>query len=160
MSTLPSGPRKKKSLKSKAVEDSFQQGLTLLKQSKTITTPELRRAAEKAAVRLFIKDTFVPLSPAAVLSFVTLLTVAEAAVCIVAILQLSAALSSVIVIVTACFWFVLVAVALALGGKLSEATLAKLMTTAFSKLIEKFSSWRSHAPTEAHHDADSPASEE
>jgi hypothetical protein len=147
VSTLPNGPPKRKSIKKRAVEDSFQQGLTLLKESKSITTPALRTAAEKAAVRLFIKDTFVPLSPLAVLSFVTVLTLAEAAVCVVSILKLPIALSTAIVVVTACFWFTLVAIALALGGKLSEATLAKLMTTAFGKIIEKFSLWRSKEAT-------------
>lgn len=143
MSTLPSGPPKKKSLKKKAVADSFQQGMTLLKQSQLITTPSLRTAAEKAAVRLFIKDAFVPLSPIVVLSFVTVLTLAEAVVCVVVILKLSAMLSTAIILVTACFWFTLVAVALALGGKLSEGTLAKLLTTAFGKLVEKILFWRS-----------------
>lgn len=144
MSTRPNKINKPQtSVRQAARQDAFKYGIALLKQAKSIDDPESRSEAEKAAVRYFIKDAIIPLTPQFVLTFVTVITVLEVATCIIAILKLPFGVSSVIIVITACFWFILVAIALALGKVFSEAVLAKIMTSTFGKLIEKVSFWKS-----------------
>jgi hypothetical protein len=143
LSTQPKKTSRKKSVKQGVRQDAFKQGIALLEQSKLIADPASRREAERAAVRYFIKDAIVPLTPQYVLSFITIITIIETAICIMVILKLPLLLNTAIIIVTSCFWFTLTVIALALGHVFSEAMLAKLMTTAFGKLIEKISILRS-----------------
>jgi hypothetical protein len=99
--------------------------------------------AQKAAINICIKGAIAPIGRLPLLTFVTLITLVEGAICVTAILKLPLVFYPAIIFVTLCLWFILIVVALALGDVFSETVLAKLMTTVFGKLIERVSQWMS-----------------
>jgi hypothetical protein len=130
-----------RSVRAAAKEESFQKGIRLLNEAKSIDDPALKLLAQQAAIQICIKDAVVPLGRKTLLTFVATSTVVEAALCIIVILNLPEWAASAIVIVTGGLWVILVAVVLALGNVLSETILAKLMTTVFGKIVEKIAFW-------------------
>jgi hypothetical protein len=141
LKTPPKKTTPKKSVKTAAKEESFQKGLRLLKEAKSIDDPALKELAQKAAIQICIRDAVVPLDRNVLLRSVVIACVIEAAICILALLILPGWAASGIVVVTGGIWLILVAVCLSLGNVISETILAKLMTTVFGKMMEKIFFW-------------------
>jgi NAD/NADP transhydrogenase alpha subunit len=142
---LSTPPKKaqKGSVRGAAKKQSFQKGLDLLQESKSIADPDLRRAAQEAALKICIGDAIVPMSRSALLWFISVATIIETAICIAAIVKAPMVVASGIVIVTGGFWLILISVALALGDVLSQKLLTKIMTSTFGKIVEKVALWKS-----------------
>jgi len=139
---LSEQPRKR-SIKAAATKEAFDKGLSLLKEADSISDPDLREAAKKAAFRYLISDSIVLLSPSTVLWFATLSGLTEVGICIWAILRLGLAVAGAVVTVSLVVWLILVAIALALAGKMSERVFSKFVLTVAGKLMDKASKWRS-----------------